>query len=657
MAAPQERWECPNCGTPLNIAALGIYAKVACPACGHIDHVHTMLANYRIESVLGLGGMSVVLRARDLVLERPLAIKLLNEFYRDHPERMARFEQECELMAKVRHENVVSVYSAGRVKGQFYIAMELINGRNLEEIVRDEGPLPPLRALDILRQVVQGLAAAHKAGLLHRDMKPGNILICEDGRAKVLDFGLSLGKRDEDTEEIIWATPYYVPPETLMRHAEDVRTDIYALGMTLRHLLTGQENFDPLPAGIDEMLACKKALPPMAEVLPSLPEAYCDLVDHMTAYDSANRPESYASLLVEIAEVRAALKAERRGAPLAQRLRRALPLLTGAAVTLVMGGAAAAVTARLATPEPELLYATPAADLPWVERDTLAAAMEQLSSGNTKEAAALLNKLANSEGEPTACAWAALHAAMLACLLGEEEPELSRLRERVAHHLSRPPVSAGEAMHRQMAALSAGDSAPDNPFLQAHVTLTRMQSALAACKEQEWAQQLRSARAALRGAGSAYAPMAELSSAYEKRLAAALGERAQRHCVHSLARLDMAEATRAFALLESATTDEFSKGCLSVRREALALFSEAVEMMRRRALMPVEGIVVTPQKLPELLTGLNAPTLAAELATLMLVAQGELEAAAAHNPYAKLPESPEPFAVMMRDWLERTSAR
>ncbi len=365
MAQERERWECPSCGTPLNIAALGIYAKIACPACGHVDRVHTMLANYRIEGVLGLGGMSVVLRARDLVLERPLAIKLLNEFYRDQPERMARFEQECELMAKVCHENVVSVYSAGRVRGQFYIAMELVNGRNLEELVRDEGSLDPLHALDVLRQVVDGLSAAFNAGLLHRDMKPANILICEDGQAKVLDFGLSHGKRDAETEEIIWATPYYVPPETLMREAEDARADIYALGMTMRHVLSGQGQFDSAPETIEDMLACKKALPRMAEALPGLPEAYCDLLDHMTAYDAASRPENYASLLEEIAEVRAALVAEQCGASFKMRLKRSLPLLAGAVATLVLGAGGAAVAAWLATPEPEHLCFRPAGNLPW----------------------------------------------------------------------------------------------------------------------------------------------------------------------------------------------------------------------------------------------------------------------------------------------------
>ncbi len=647
MAAPQERWECPNCGTPLNIAALGIYAKVACPACGHVDHVHTELANFHIEGVLGLGGMSVVLRARDLVLERPLAIKLLNEFYRDQPERIARFEQECELMAKVRHDNVVSLYSAGRVKGQFYIAMELVNGRNLEELVREEGAVDPLRALDILHQVVQGLVAAYKAGLLHRDMKPANILLCEDGQAKVLDFGLSHGRRDADTEEIIWATPYYVPPETLMREPEDLRTDIYALGMTLRHLLTGQGNFDPPPESVEAMLACKQALPRMAEAMPSLPEPYCDLVDHMTAYAAADRPESYASLLVEIAEVRAALEAARRGASFFTRVRAAWPVMAGAAATLVLGAGAALVSRYVATPEPELLYAAPAAP-DWVEHDTLAAAMALLQEGKAREAALQFHFMADSSMEPAACAWAALHLNVLGLLL--EEP----YRDRLAWHLGRQPASAGQAAFAQMQALEQPDAAPADAFLRAALALRRMQEAEALCREDEAKRQLQAARTALRGAGAAYVAVVELLEAYEAGMAGGLPGRARNLFVNALARLDMEEAARALTLQESAAAEATVRAQLAVQKEALGLYAEAVEMMKRRSLLPAPGEkVYTARRLAELLAPLNDARLTAELITLMFMAQGDFEKAAAANPSAKSPDSSDSFAIMMRDWLQR----
>ncbi|MBR1997754.1 MAG: protein kinase, partial [Akkermansia sp.] len=142
MSQRAEIWQCPVCAARLDVTDLGFYAEIVCQQCGHTDHVHTLLANFRLEGVLGVGGMSIVLRGKDVVLGRPVAIKLLNETYRNQPERIARFENECSMMAKVRHENVVAVYSAGWAKDQFYIAMELLEGRNLETIVTEKGPLP-----------------------------------------------------------------------------------------------------------------------------------------------------------------------------------------------------------------------------------------------------------------------------------------------------------------------------------------------------------------------------------------------------------------------------------------------------------------------------------------------------------------------------------
>ncbi len=653
MAAPSERWECPNCGTPLNIAALGIYAKVACPACGHVDHVHTLLANFRIEGVLGLGGMSVVLRARDLVLERPLAIKLLNEFYRDQPERMARFEQECELMAKVRHENVVSLYSAGRVRGQFYIAMELINGHNLEELVRQDGPMDPIRALDVLREVVQGLQAACKAGLLHRDMKPANILICEDGHAKVLDFGLSHGKRDANTEEIIWATPYYVPPETLMREPEDVRTDIYALGMTLRHLLTGQQNFEPAPEGIEEMLACKRALPRMAESMPSLPEVYCDLVDHMTAYDPANRPDDYASLLEEITEVRAALVAEHRGLPFSLRLRQALPVLGGAVAALTLGAGGAAVTARLSTPAPELLYARPTARLAWPERDTLASAHDHLKAGRTQEAAELFASLAHSEAEAAAGAWAALHASVLAFLHGEDADELRRCQSAFAAQVQKVPASAGQEAHAQLASLLQTEVAPGDPFLQAAWHLRQLASSMEQCQPQAEREHMAAARSALRRAGGDYAALLQLLEQWQKECPAKLPERLARRYENMLSSLNLDEAARVLALMQETAGDEPRRARLAVQQEAFSLYTEAAAMMQRRRIAPAPGELVTPERLPELLETLHDARLSRELLALLHMARGEFESAAACYSAAVSPDAAEPFDVLMNDWLRR----
>lgn len=313
MARGKEIWVCPQCGTHVEISELGLYAEVRCPLCRHMDRVHVQLGNFRLESVLGVGGMSVVYRALDVTLRRPVALKVLNDTFRNQPERVERFENESAMMARVRHANVTSVYSAGRAYGRFYIAMELVEGKNLEHMVSREIPLGAVFALEIAEQVALGLRAASVAGLLHRDMKPGNILITPRNQVKVIDFGLALDETAGDTEEMIWATPYYVPPETLQRKPEDVRTDIYALGMTLRYMLTGVENFAGDVGSVKALLDCKRRLPSFAEERPDLDPMLCDLVDHMTQYSVENRPRNYDDLLDEMKEVHQALATENTG--------------------------------------------------------------------------------------------------------------------------------------------------------------------------------------------------------------------------------------------------------------------------------------------------------------------------------------------------------
>lgn len=304
----EEFWKCPQCGTQVDVAPLGLYAEVTCPECLCKEHVHVQLGNFRLEGVMGIGGMSVVYRALDVTLKRPVALKVLNDTFRDQPERIERFENESAMMARVRHENVTSVYSAGRAYGQFYIAMELVEGKNLETMVSAGHPMQADYALEIVRQVANGLKAASDAGLLHRDMKPGNVLITKESQAKVIDFGLAMDNADGDQEEVIWATPYYVPPETLRREQEDVRTDIYALGMTLRYLLTGVETFESGTDSLTGLLENKRNLPAFHKQRPNIDASLCDLVDHMTAFAANRRPANYDELLEEIEEVQIELE-------------------------------------------------------------------------------------------------------------------------------------------------------------------------------------------------------------------------------------------------------------------------------------------------------------------------------------------------------------
>ncbi len=418
MAKGKEIWVCPCCAAHVDISELGLYAEVRCPRCYYADRVHMQLGNFRLEGVLGVGGMSVVYRALDVTLNRPVALKVLNDTFRGQPERIERFENESAMMARVRHENVTSVYSAGRAYGQFYIAMELVDGTNLEHMVSLEEPLGASAALEIVRQVAMGLRAASEAGLLHRDMKPGNILITRGDRVKVIDFGLALADTAGDTEEVIWATPYYVPPETLRRKPEDVRTDIYALGMTLRYMLTGVEVFPVQADSVSALLNCKRHLPPFAQQRPDANPVLCDLVDHMTQYSMAGRPSNYDELLDEIGEVQRALAGdERRG-----RGKLGVPHLLGRLALLGavgwLGYCMACVVARWHETDSQkgspVVVRAEQVDVVPPQIGQLRSAITKIGAEKFDEAVEQLLIMSQREQDPCVAAWAAYLVRVLA---------------------------------------------------------------------------------------------------------------------------------------------------------------------------------------------------------------------------------------------------
>lgn len=661
MNEQNELWQCPHCGERSDIAPLGFYSRIACPGCGSEAVVHTQLANYHIESVLGIGGMSVVFQARDLVLGRPVAIKVLNDTYRDEPERIAHFENECSLMAKVRHQNVVSVYSAGWARGQFYIAMELVDGRNLELIVAERGFLLPTDALEIVRQVALGLQAAHEAGLLHRDVKPGNVLITPEGMARVLDFGLSLeDKPGVETEEIIWATPYYVPPETLRREDESVQTDIYALGMTLRNLLTGEAALPQEPHNIADMLVFKKMLPKLATVAPHLEAALCDLADHMTAYAPEERPSGYADLLAEIEEVQQALVLAATPEERARRRRHRMLAACGGLGAVALGLAGAFLVAWV-SPSGYVHEALDAEVLHWEARDSFREAERLLRRGKTDDAGKLLVQLFQEGVEPTIAGAATLLRTTLDVLEGREA---SRGYERFASLTAGAAAVSplGRAELDKMTALVAAlrqkgpnvaelANALENPLLKS-AGLVLAADIYVAASQSEKAEELLNQSTALINACDASALNEKLDvyrSAVPRRAARTL----------------LAEVKRNFREGRLATgrtqvTEVLKQKLTRLEREEMRVLGEASDIMLvlcetlRTQNMGEISEDTTPMQMSEMAAGLRGNAhLAAELKSLALLLQGDYAGAFRTDPHAAQTDSNEPFAVMMRDWKKR----
>ena len=205
------------------------------------------IAGYRLEEVIGEGGMGVVYRARQLDLDRPVALKLILATHRGDPEFKQRFQRESQLAAAIDHPNVVPIFQAGEANGHLYIAMRYVAGTDLAELLAVEAPLSPTRAARLATEIAGGLDAAHEAGLVHRDIKPANVLLDSSEHVYLTDFGLTkqVDSRSQHTQTGLWfgALPY-AAPEQIESKPLDARADIYALGCVLFEALTGRRPYE-----------------------------------------------------------------------------------------------------------------------------------------------------------------------------------------------------------------------------------------------------------------------------------------------------------------------------------------------------------------------------------------------------------------------------
>src|SRR6185503_13357615 len=197
---------------------------------------------YRIVGLLGRGGMGEVYRADDLKLGQPVALKLLPRHLAADPARLARFHAEVRNSREVAHPHVCRVYDIGEADGQLFLSMEYVDGEDLASLLRRIGRLPPAKAVEIARQICSGLAAAHDRGVIHRDLKPQNVMLDGQGRARITDFGLAVRENEESSGTA--GTPAYMSPEQLTGQPATVRSDLYSLGLLLYELFTGKRAFE-----------------------------------------------------------------------------------------------------------------------------------------------------------------------------------------------------------------------------------------------------------------------------------------------------------------------------------------------------------------------------------------------------------------------------
>ncbi|WEO79028.1 Stk1 family PASTA domain-containing Ser/Thr kinase [Cryobacterium sp. SO2] len=259
---------------------------------------------YQVRSRIARGGMATVYLATDLRLERRVAIKIMHGHLADDNAFRSRFIQEARSAARLAHPNVVNVFDQGQDADIAYLVMEHLPGITLRDLLKDYGRLTPEQTMDILEAVLSGLAAAHKAGIVHRDVKPENVLLADDGRIKIGDFGLARAVNNNTaTGQALLGTVAYLSPELVTRGIADARSDIYALGIMTYEMLTGEQ---PYVGEAPMQVAYQHAndtVPMPSLVAPGVPIELDELVTWATARDPEERPRDARVMLDQLLEV------------------------------------------------------------------------------------------------------------------------------------------------------------------------------------------------------------------------------------------------------------------------------------------------------------------------------------------------------------------
>ncbi len=303
---------------------------------------------YRVVSRLGAGGMADVYLAEDQQLGRKVALKLLHRRFAEDPDFVERFRREAPSAAGLSHPNVVSIYDRGTFDGTYYIAMEYLPGRSLKQLIRQEAPLEPLRAIDITIQILKAARFAHRRGVIHRDLKPHNVIVDDSGHAKVTDFGIARAGASDMTETgSIMGTAQYLSPEQAQGHAVSAASDLYSVGVVLYEMLTGRVPFDAESAVTIALKHVSEAPIPPSRINPRVPPELDQTVMWVLNKNASDRPADADQLIAVLEHCRTAIEAGSAGQH------------TASMAAVAAAGAAAGAGAALVAPP---VHAQPAAN-------------------------------------------------------------------------------------------------------------------------------------------------------------------------------------------------------------------------------------------------------------------------------------------------------
>jgi serine/threonine protein kinase len=295
-----DKTACSACGNVIDVAGVPPFTIVQCDKCKTKMAVPGMFGPYQLFKCLGKGGYGATYRGIEKFLKRPVAVKVIRSSCAKNEQVVEDFFREARILASLNHPNVAHVYSLGVHKEQPYIVMELVGGGRMDRLFRNK-PLDETKALDIAIDVAEGLIATHDKDLVHGDVKPSNILLDESGTAKLVDFGMVRLGGDASTEGLA-GTPYYISPEQAQNQKIDFRSDMYSLGATLFHSLTGRPPFEGQT--VREVISARleKPVPNLAAFRTDLCPQTCATIARMMAVNPADRYPTYQDMLSDLCE-------------------------------------------------------------------------------------------------------------------------------------------------------------------------------------------------------------------------------------------------------------------------------------------------------------------------------------------------------------------
>jgi serine/threonine protein kinase len=296
---------CAHCGNAIDVTGLDPGDGITCPYCSKEFSVTRQFGNFLLARHLGSGGMGTVYLGHDMTLKREVAVKVLRPELVSDQKFMATFLREAEVTASLNHPNIVQVYAFGQHENVYYLVIEYISGGTLDDKITNRGRITELEGIEIGIAVARGLECALQRGLIHRDIKPGNILFNANNTPKVVDFGLSLSYETADHfDGEIWGTPYYVAPEKLERRPEDFRSDLYSLGATLFHAISGRPPYEGEDPNDVAMKHLSGKVVSLKSFVPDISDQTAYAVSKAMGRHPEDRYESYAAFISQLEDAK-----------------------------------------------------------------------------------------------------------------------------------------------------------------------------------------------------------------------------------------------------------------------------------------------------------------------------------------------------------------